>query len=177
MALITKGIAMTWAETANTGKPSYAAINALMKDDTNHYREGVFTFYNLMEIGEINANPGAASSGYDQIEVTTLADSRHMFVNGLVANDADSSNQITFKFLYEPKLFGMFDELIKGEGYVEEAEIAPESIYNITIPNGGKFTVTGSFSDLKLDSAAVNSALTFTVALNVADIDFSKTNA
>lgn len=181
MALITKGITMTWDETANnstSGSPSYTIMTALAKNDTTHYSDGVFTFYNLMEIGEINANPGAASSGYDQIEVTTLADSRHMFVNGLVANDSGSVNEITLKFLYEPKLFELFNEIIIAEGLMEaDGLVDAASTYLIKIPNGGKFTVKGTFGNLKLDSATVNSALTFTVGLKVTDIEFSKTNA
>ena len=174
MALITKGITMTWDETANSNKPSHTIMTALGKNDTAHYSDGVYTFYNLMEIGEINANPGAASSGYDQIEVTTLADSKHMFVNGLVANDAGSVNEITLKFLYEPKLFNLLNEIIIAEGIMEEDGVVDAaSTYLIKIPNGGKFTVKGTFGNLKLDSATVNSALTFTVGLKVTDIEFN----
>lgn len=177
MALITKGISMTWDETVNATRPSSTVIS-LIKTGNPHYKDGVFTFYNLMEIGEIGVN-SAGASGYDQIEVTTLADHKHMFVDGLLANNSDSADEITLKFLFTPELFDTVNKIVELEGNdlafdSTSGLTARESIYKFNIPNGGAFTVEGTFANLKMDSAAVNSALTFTVALKVASISYDK---
>ena len=197
MALITKGITMTWDKTKNAGRPTALYIeNAfpegnVLPGDFGDFAPvgGVFTFHNLQEIGEISMT-GAGSSGYDQIEVTTLADHKHKYVDGLLADDSTGANEITMKFLFSPALFTIFKEIIKKEGaedieIVGSAEeitdenkqfISRNSIYTITIPGGGKFEVEGTFSNLKMDTSATNSALTFTVGLNVADIEYSYQN-
>ena len=193
MALNTKGISMTWEEAKNANRPTAWYINEVAfptgvtpTGDWANFApvEGVFTFHNLQEIGEISMT-GAGAGNYDQIEVTTLADHKHKYIDGLLADDSNGSNEISLTFLFSPALFTIFKEIIKKESadieIVEKAEditdntkqfISRNSLYTIAIPNGGKFNVEGTFTNLTMGSATTNAALTFTVSLNVHNIEY-----
>ena len=122
-------------------------------------------FPNLQEIGEINFN--GAGGSYDQIEVTTLADAKHVYTDGLIADNASGSNEISFKFLYDPELFKTFKTVMDEEAKGEAEE---HNEWIITIPEGSVFTITGDIASLKMDSVSTNSALTFTMSVAVREI-------
>lgn len=121
-------------------------------------------FPNLQEIGEISLS-GSAAGGYDQIEVTTLADTRHVYTNGLIADSDSSSNEITFKFLYDPELFKLFKDMMSAEELADKD--AKKSEWIVSIPEGGTFTIAGDIASLAMDSISTNSALAFTLTVAV----------
>lgn len=162
MAYISKGLQLIYAADINTG-----AAAALGGDYFDTHPELKNVFPGLQEIGSINI--AGAGGSYDQIEVTTLADNKHMYVDGLIA-DNSTSNEISCKFLYDPELFKAFKDSMKQEAsgnYLNSAD------YVIAIPEGGYFTVNASLASVALDTVSTNSALTFSVTLAVREIEMS----
>ena len=96
---------------------------------------------NLQEIPDLGGEVEA-------IEITTLADSAHMYTDGL-KNYGDS---LEFKFLYESAQFKALNEL---SGSVE---------WKVTLPEGESCSFGGSCS-VRLDGVGVNAALTYTLAV------------
>ena len=96
---------------------------------------------NLQEIPELGGTAEA-------IEITTLADSAHMFTDGLL-NYGDS---LAFKFLYEKAQF------------VELNELEGSQTWKVELSDGATCTFGGSAS-VKLDGVGVNAALTYTLSI------------
>lgn len=96
---------------------------------------------NLQEIPELGGDTEA-------IEITTLADSAHMYTDGL-KNYGDS---LAFKFLYDTDQFETLNGLDGVSGW------------KVTLPDGAACTFTGT-SSVKLDGAGVAAALTYTLAI------------
>ena len=96
---------------------------------------------NLQEIPDLG---GEAES----VEVTTLADEAHMYINGIL-NYGDS---LAFKFLYEK---AQFTELNGLEG---------DQQWKVELPDGAACTFKGACS-VKMDGAGVNAALTYTLSV------------
>ena len=156
---------------------------------TNPYDEAIMTYWTMRaqeegsEIGEKYILPGlqeigelaissAGAGEFDKIEVTTLADNKHMYVDGLIADSSNSSNTIDFKFLYEPKLFDALSKTMK----LEEAggkEGFNQWIIDVPGEKAGQFTVTGNIAGVKMGTVSVNNALTFVMSLNVRNIEFN----
>lgn len=114
----------------------------------------------VQEIGDLSAGAGGVS--YDQIEVTTLADTKHVYADGLLADESDTSLAVTL--LYDPKLYKGFLDVIDIE---KGADVKFGSEYHIYIPNGDKysrFTLTGK-SSIKVNGTSVNSALTMALTI------------
>ena len=166
MAYISKGLTLALDE--NSGAPSLAALIAYF--DAMSITDNIFP--NLQEIGEISI--AGAGGSYDQIEVTTLADAKHVYVDGLIADADSGANEISFKFLYEPTLFKAFKDAMKAE--TDNAN-GSHGKYNIAIPSGGTFKLTADIGSIKLDSISTNSALTFTLALAVREIEMEAPSA
>ena len=120
MAVISKGITL-----------SYRA------GDTGEYIE----LTDLQEIPELGGDT-------DAIEITTLADSAHMYTDGL-KNYGDS---LAFKFLFETEQFATLNELAGVNGW------------QVSLPDGTTCTFTGT-SSVKFDGAGVAAALTYTLAI------------
>ena len=116
MALISKGI-----------KLSYKASGTSYTELTN-----------LQEIPELG---GSA----DSIEITTLADSAHVYMNGLLSY----GDTISFKFLYDKT---QFTTLMGLSGNISWKVELPDS--------GGTCTFTG-YSSVALQGAGTNAALTY----------------
>lgn len=120
MAVISKGITL-----------SYKAASG-----------GEFTeLTNLQEIPDLGGDVEA-------IEITTLADSAHMYTDGL-KNYGDS---LAFKFLYE------------GTQFTTLGALAGVNQWKVTLPDGEACTFSGS-SSVKLDGVGVNAALTYTLSI------------
>jgi hypothetical protein len=96
---------------------------------------------NLMEIPELGGDTEA-------IEITTLADSAHMYTDG-IKNYGDS---LAFKFLYEQ---AQFEYLNKTTGVCD---------WVVQLPDGANCSFSGTCS-VKLDGVGVNAALTYTLAV------------
>lgn len=96
---------------------------------------------NLQEIPELGGDAEA-------IEITTLADAAHMYVDGIL-NYGDS---LAFKFLYEKTQFGT----LQADKAVAE--------WRVELPDGETCSFSGTGS-VKLDGVGVNAALTYTLAV------------
>jgi hypothetical protein len=96
---------------------------------------------NLMEIPELGGDTEA-------VEVTTLADGAHMYIDG-IKNYGDS---LSFKFLYEEEQFSTLNSL------------AGSQQWKVTLPEGAACSFGGTCS-VKLDGVGVNAALTYTLSI------------
>ena len=96
---------------------------------------------NLQEIPDLGGEVEA-------IEVTTLADSAHVYTDGL-KNYGDS---LAFKFLYE------------GAQFTELNALSGVNEWKVELPDGEACTFSGT-SSVKLDGVGVNAALTYTLAI------------
>lgn len=117
----------------------------ISKGITLSYKNGTGADYteltNLQEIPELGGET-------ESIEITTLADSAHMYTDGL-KNYGDS---LAFKFLYDKTQFTTLNGLT---GATE---------WKVELPDGATCTFGGS-SSVKLDGVGVNAALTYTLAI------------
>lgn len=84
----------------------------------------------------------------ESIEITTLADSAHVYTDGLI-NYGDS---LAFKFLYAKEQF----TTLSGLNNVTE--------WKVELPDSASCTFSGKCS-VKLDGVGVNSALTYTLSI------------
>jgi hypothetical protein len=167
MALISTGAKLIWNGTLNSNTAAATYIGAGDAVDTLMGTGMVFP--GLQEIGAININ--GAGGSYDQIEVTTLADNKHVYVDGLIADAGSNSNEISCKFLYEPVLFKAFKDILDEEA--NPGDKKPYAHYVISIPEGGHFKITAAISAVNLETVSTNSALTFTVGFAVREIEMS----
>lgn len=98
---------------------------------------------NLQEIPDIG---GSA----DSVEVTTLDDSAHMYINGLL----DYGDSLDFTFLYDKTQFNTLNGL---SGSVS---------WKVTLPGTGGLTATfDGEPSVRLNSVGVNDAITYTLAI------------
>ena len=109
----------------------------ISKGITLAYGENELT--NMMEIPELGGDTEA-------IEITTLADAAHMYVDG-IKNYGDS---LTFKFLYEETQFSTLNGLTESQQW------------KVSLPDGATCSFGGTCS-VKLDGVGVNAALTYTL--------------
>lgn len=142
---------------------------------------------NVMEIGEL-AQKGSGASSYDKIEVTTLADSKHMYIDGLQADADDGAQELGVKLLYDPAVFkaitalaGTFDTSFKkGDITSNDMKLVVEIPAGLSI-NGNKvlstFVITAKHNSLALDGIAVNSALTMSWSVAVSGVTLDAPNA
>ena len=98
---------------------------------------------NLQEIPDLG---GSA----DSVEVTTLADAAHMYINGLL----DYGDSLDFTFLYDKTQFTTLSGL---SGSIS---------WKVTLPGTGGATATfDAESSVKLNGVGVNDAITYTLSL------------
>lgn len=119
MAIISKGITLSYS----------------VGSSTMEWQE----LTDLQEIPELGGDTEA-------IEVTTLADSAHMYTDG-IKNYGDS---LPFKFLYAKSQFSTLNGL---DGV---------NSWKVTLPDDTTYTFNGT-SSVKLDGVGVNAALTYTL--------------
>lgn len=123
----------------------------------------------LQEIGELNGL--AASSEREKIEITTLADDKHVYAEGILTESENET--IDFTFLYEPKLFAY----LRGSANDMAIDTGKKSTWTIQIPtptelneNGvTKFSMDADIVGLKVNGTGVNSALTMSLTLKPVD--------
>lgn len=167
MALTSLDVKLIYNATANSTTAAHDVfaggdqINTILSDNK-------WAFPDLQEIGAINI--AGAGGSYDQIEVTTLADKKHRYVNGLIADTGSNNNQIACKFLYSPVLFKAFKDVLDAEMRGTKKNSCE---YIVAIPGGGHFVLNASIASVQMESVAVNGALTFTVTLAVNDIEMN----
>lgn len=111
------------------------------------YKAGSASSYtdltNLQEIPDIG---GSA----DSVEVTTLADDAHMYINGLL----DYGDSLDFTFLYDKTQFTTLSGL---SGSIS---------WKVTLPGTGGATATfDGEPSVKLNGVGVNDAITYTLSI------------
>lgn len=107
-------------------------------------------FVDLTNLQEIPDLGGTAES----IEITTLADDAHMYMNGIKSY----GDSLDFKFLYEPTQFNTL------------AALAGDIDWKVSLPDGlnGTIDTTCTFkgtASVKIDSVGVNTAMTYTLSI------------
>ena len=111
------------------------------------YKAGSASSYtdltNLQEIPDLG---GTA----DSVEVTTLGDSAHMYINGLL----DYGDSLDFTFLYDKTQFNTLSGL---SGSIN---------WKVTLPGTGGATATfDAEASVRLNGVGVNDAITYTLSL------------
>lgn len=119
-------------------------MGVLSKGITLSYKVGEAEYVALTNLQEIPELGGEAEA----IEITTLADPAHMYMNGIL-NYGDS---LAFKFLYEKEQFNTLIGLDGSNGW------------KVELPDGTNCSFSGTHS-VKLDGVGVNAALTYTLAV------------
>ena len=108
------------------------------------YKDSGSSYVELTDLQEIPDLGGDKES----IEITTLADSAHVYTDGLI-NYGDS---LAFKFLYAKEQF----TTLSGLSNVIE--------WKVELPDSASCAFSGKCS-VKLDGVGVNSALTYTLSI------------
>lgn len=136
--------------------------------DASMNTAGALECVNLLEIPEI----GVSESGFEQIDVTTLADPKFVYMNGL--ETAGESDALEFRFLYEKE---QFQKLEKGAAYKHgtwdaDHAIAHVTQWTITLPDGSKCVFYGHHT-VRLEGVGVNAAITYILSVTP-DSEFGK---
>ena len=116
----------------------------ISKGITLSYKTGDGSFVELKDLQEIPELGGTSEA----IEITTLADAAHMYVDGIL-NYGDS---LAFKFLYEEAQFTTLTGLKNSSDWM------------VSLPDGLTCAFSGTCS-VKLDGVGVNAALTYTLSI------------
>lgn len=119
-------------------------------------------FPNLQEIGEIGFNKASGGNGFDQIEVTTLADNKHVYIDGLIADSDSDANELGLKFLFSKELVQLFKSI--------QAEKEGSDFY-AELPDATIFKINAGVNSFAVDTMSVGAAMTMTVTLGVNSID------
>ncbi len=107
---------------------------------------GASSFTDLTNLQEIPDLGGSA----DSVEVTTLADTAHMYINGLL----DYGDSLDFTFLYDKTQFTTLSGLSGTIGW------------KVTLPGTGGATATfDGQPSVKLNGVGVNDAITYTLSV------------
>lgn len=110
------------------------------------YKATGSTFTDLTNLQEIPDLGGSA----DSVEVTTLDDVAHMYINGLL----DYGDSLDFTFLYEKTQFTALSALTGSINW------------KVTLPGTGGLTATfDAEPSVKLNGVGVNDAITYTLSL------------
>ena len=172
MAFISKGINLYHNGVGGNPATTFKSLTELYVSETYGVQ-----IPGLQEVGELSA--GSAASGYDKIEVTTLADNKHKYVDGLIADAGDASS-ITFTMLYDPAVFNAFKGVQEMEqSYTNGAFKGSEYFVTIPAPTAEDADKVSAFrirgmSGIKLNAASVNAALTMTLTVTPnAEITFT----
>ena len=107
--------------------------------------KGIKLFYGEIELTNLQEIPELGGD-VEAIEITTLADSAHMYTDG-IKNYGDS---LAFKFLYEAEQFAALQGLTGSQ------------TWKVELPDDTTCTFGGTCS-VKLDGVGVNAALTYTL--------------
>ncbi|MEG0473323.1 MAG: phage tail tube protein [Solibacillus sp.] len=132
----------------------------LSKDTTLSYKASGSSYTvleHLMEVPEMGGDP-------EKVEVTTLSDGVKKYINGV-----KDLGDLTFKFLYDNGTADSNYRVLKG---LQDADKAAE--FKVEYPDGTGHEFS-AYVNVKMDSAAVNAAMTFTVGMSLQS-DITVTN-
>ena len=107
---------------------------------------GASNFTDLTDLQEIPDIGGSS----DSVEVTTLEDSAHLFINGLL----DYGDSLDFTFLYAKTQFTAL------------AALSGQISWKVTLPGTSGLTATfDGEASVKLNGVGVNDAITYTLSI------------
>ncbi|MFJ7933710.1 phage tail tube protein [Sporosarcina sp. NPDC096371] len=132
----------------------------LSKDTTLSYKASGSTYTvleHLMEVPEMGGDP-------EKVEVTTLADGVKKYINGV-----KDLGDLTFKFLYDNGTETSNYRVLKA---MQDANKASDLKVEYPDGTGHEFS---AYVNVKMDAAAVNAAMTFTVGMSLQS-DITVTN-
>lgn len=132
----------------------------LTKDTTLSYKSGASTFVvleHLMEVPEMGGDP-------EKVDVTTLSDGVKKYINGV-----KDLGDLTFKFLYDNESETSNYRVLKG---LQDADVPAD--FKVEYPDGTGHAFS-AYVNVKMDAAAVNAAMTFTVGMSLQS-DIAVTN-
>lgn len=109
--------------------------------------KGIKLFHGEIELTNLQEIPDLGGET-ESIEITTLADAAHMYVNG-IKNYGDS---LDFKFLYEKQQFTTLNGLKDSQEW------------KVELPDGATCSFGGTCS-VRLDGVGVNAALGYTLSI------------
>jgi hypothetical protein len=108
------------------------------------YKIGEAEYVTLTDLQEVPDLGGDTES----IEITTLDDAAHMYMNGLISY----GDSVAFKFLYKPEQFKTLSGIKQSCGW------------KVSLPDGEQTTITFSGEcSVKLDGVGTNAAMTYTL--------------
>jgi hypothetical protein len=121
----------------------------------------------LQEVGALSGLK--TTSERDKIEVTTLADDKHVYAEGILVDS--EMETIDFKFLYDKDVFeflrveaNAMADSVNGEKVKWTVRI-PVAYSETGAPTYATFQMHADITSLKMDGASVNSALTMSLTL------------
>lgn len=133
----------------------------LSKDTKLSYKESGGSSYtpleHLMEVPEMGGDP-------EKVEVTTLADGVKKYINGV-----KDLGDLAFKFLYDNEETTSNYRILKG---LQDANTVGD--FQVEYPDGTGHAFK-AYVNVKMDAAAVNAAMTFTVGMSLQS-DITVTN-
>lgn len=132
----------------------------LTKDTALSYKTSGSTYVelkHLMEVPEMGGDP-------EKVEVTTLSDGVKKYINGI-----KDLGDLTFKFLYDNETADSNYRVLRG---LQEANEV--STFKVEYPDGTGHEFS-AYVNVKMDAAAVNAAMTFTVGMSLQS-DITVTN-
>ena len=97
----------------------------------------------------------------EKVDVTVLSDGNYKYING-IKNFGD----LAFKFLYDNSGETSNYRVLRGIEEAQESTPGKITYWQVTFPDGTKFTFTGQVST-QIDSASVDAALTFTATITL----------
>lgn len=146
MAIKSQGITLSWA-VGTWSENKFAASHEPIE------------LTNLLEIPEI----GVAESGFEQIDITTLADSKFVYMNGL--ETVGENEALEFRFIYEKEQFADLEgNPIKHGTWDENHLNATVSQWTVGLPDGSKCVFYGHHT-VRLEGVGVNAAITYIVSI------------
>lgn len=105
---------------------------------------------NFTELTNLQEIPELGNNAKEKVDVTVLSDSAKKSIDGL----SDTAQDLPFKFLYDMEQFTTLSALTTSIDW------------KVGLPSGTTATFSGTPS-VKLDSAGVGAALTYTLTISV----------
>lgn len=109
---------------------------------------GGSTFTELTNLQEI---PELGNNAKEKVDVTVLSDSAKKSIDGL----SDTAQDLSFKFLYDKEQFTTL------------AALTTSTDWQVELPSEGNTATFSGTPSVKLDSAGVGAALTYTLTISV----------
>ena len=106
------------------------------------------TFTELTNLQEI---PELGNNAKEKVDVTVLSDSAKKSIDGL----SDTAQDLSFKFLYDKEQFTTL------------AALTTSTDWQVELPSEGNTATFSGTPSVKLDSAGVGAALTYTLTISV----------